>query len=281
MTGRRNLEEHRHSLNEIKNIMNSMKTLAFKETRKLSRFLESQQAAVKHIENVALDLLAFHPEVLPETRETKSVYILLGSERGFCGDFNYALIRHFDSILPAKASDVSGLLAVGHKLCTLLEGDNRVMTFIDGAGVVEEVTLLLERIVRELITLQEKYTIDTVYCLYHESEEQLGLKKILPPFLFSEKILKSFRHSPILNQHPDDLLLSLTDNYLLAALHEIIYTSMMVENHLRVAHLEGAVKRLDERSEELARKCNLLRQEEIIEEIEAILLSASSVGTEN
>jgi len=42
-----------------------------------------------------------------------------------------------------------------------------------------------------------------------------------------------------------------------------------------VRHLEGAVRHLDDRSSALRRKCNALRQEEIIEEIEIILLSAS------
>ncbi|HBE93756.1 MAG TPA: hypothetical protein DDW55_15050, partial [Gammaproteobacteria bacterium] len=56
------------------------------------------------------------------------------------------------------------------------------------------------------------------------------------------------------------------------------YTSLMAENHQRVAHLEGAVKHLDDESAELMRQSNILRQTEIIEEIEVILLSAASLG---
>jgi F-type H+-transporting ATPase subunit gamma len=37
------------------------------------------------------------------------------------------------------------------------------------------------------------------------------------------------------------------------------------------------VRRLDDEAEDLTRKCNALRQEEIVEEIEVILLSASSL----
>jgi F-type H+-transporting ATPase subunit gamma len=65
---------------------------------------------------------------------------------------------------------------------------------------------------------------------------------------------------------------------LFAVLHEMLYTSLMEENHHRVAHLERAVKHLDDQSVELARRSNVLRQEEIVEEIEVILLSASSLG---
>ena len=51
----------------------------------------------------------------------------------------------------------------------------------------------------------------------------------------------------------------------------------MAESRQRMAHLEGAVQRLDEQSEALHRQENILRQEEIIEEIEVILLSAVSL----
>ena len=46
MTRRHDLEHHRNSLAEIRDIMNSMNTLAYLETRKLSRFLDAQHAVV-------------------------------------------------------------------------------------------------------------------------------------------------------------------------------------------------------------------------------------------
>jgi F0F1-type ATP synthase gamma subunit len=51
----------------------------------------------------------------------------------------------------------------------------------------------------------------------------------------------------------------------------------MAENRNRVTHLEGAANHLDDELNELARQYNTLRQEEIIEEIEVILLSAGSL----
>jgi len=59
--------------------------------------------------------------------------------------------------------------------------------------------------------------------------------------------------------------------------YEIFYTSLLAENHQRVQHLEGAVKHLDDESAKLRRQINARRQEEIIEEIEVILLSAASL----
>jgi F-type H+-transporting ATPase subunit gamma len=52
----------------------------------------------------------------------------------------------------------------------------------------------------------------------------------------------------------------------------------MAENDHRYRHLDSAVRRLDEKGQELDQHMRFLRQEEIIEEIEVILLSAESVA---
>ena len=81
----------------------------------------------------------------------------------------------------------------------------------------------------------------------------------------------------MLNLPPATCLAELIDHYLFAALHEIVYVSLMAENIQRVRHLEGAVRHLDDKSATLQHQSNALRQEEIIEEIEVILLSAASL----
>lgn len=60
--------------------------------------------------------------------------------------------------------------------------------------------------------------------------------------------------------------------FTLGGVNERFVVSLLAENQYRVQHLEGAVRRLDERLEELATRARSLRQEEINEEIEMILL---------
>jgi F-type H+-transporting ATPase subunit gamma len=278
MTRRRNLERHRQSLAEIRDIMNSMKTLAYMETRKLARFLDAQHAVVQGIEDVATDLLSFYPEAMPGAKETMPVYVLIGTERGFCGDFNHALLKYLESALQEHPPVNPVLIAIGRKLYTLLEGDVRVAAQIDGASVVEEVTSVLSQVVGELSSLQEQHRMLTVYGLYHGGEDGIIMQQLLPPFQRYLHQTPHFPHPPVLNQSPREFLAELTDHYLFAAQHEMLYTSLMAENHRRVAHLEGAVKHLDDESAELVRQCNVLRQAEIIEEIEVILISAASLG---
>lgn len=280
MSRRRNVQRRRQSLAEIREIMNSMKTLAYMETRKLSRFLDAQTAVERSIRQVAADFLDFHSDVLPQPRRGTPVYLLIGSERGFCGDFNHALLAKLESVLHERSSNTPVLITVGHKLHTLLEGDPRVEAWIDGASVVEEVAGVLTQLANAIVTFQSRHGAGEVFCVYHGSEDGVVLKPLLPPF--TEYAGSPERHAvpPLLHLQPTAFLIELTDQYLFAALHAILYTSLMMENHQRVTHLEGAVKHLDDQSSELARQSNALRQEEIIEEIEVILLSAASLDGE-
>lgn len=278
MTRRHNVQIHLNSLGEIRDIMNSMKTLAYMETRKLTRFLDAQHAVVQSIEDVAADLLGFNPEILPETKPVTPVYILIGSERGFCGDFNRSLLKTLDTVLPVDSPHQPMLIAVGRKLYTLMQGDARMVASLDGASVVEEITSLLINLVNELTALQHKHGALAVYCLYQHSGDGELIHELLPPFKNLLHNHPRFSNPPLLNQSPQEFFVELTDHYLFAALHEMLYISLMMENQYRVTHLEGAVRHLDDESAELARQCNALRQEEIIEEIEEIMLSAASLG---
>jgi F-type H+-transporting ATPase subunit gamma len=87
-----------------------------------------------------------------------------------------------------------------------------------------------------------------------------------------------FNNPPMLNLSATRLFIDLTENYLFTALHRVLYDSLMSENQSRVQHLENAVNHLDDKTSDLQRQVNALRQEEIIEEIEVILLNSPLIA---
>jgi F-type H+-transporting ATPase subunit gamma len=137
---------------------------------------------------------------------------------------------------------------------------------------------VLHAVIRELSALQQDLGAPEVSCVYHAGDDGLARQALLPPFV--SIATGPFRHAipPVLNQSPGELFAELTDHYLFAVLHKVMYASLMAENQRRIAHLDCAIEHLDDESAELARRCNALRQEEIINEIEMILLSAASLG---
>jgi F-type H+-transporting ATPase subunit gamma len=275
VTRRRELEEHRHSLAEVREIMNSMKTLAYMESRKLDRFLDAQEMVVADIETVAADFLSFYPEVIPPAGAGARVYLIVGSERGFCGDFNTSLQRYVAANLPADAL----LILCGRKLHGLFEDDARVAHFADGASVVEEIPATLATITDVLDGLERRLGTIALYLIHHGDEETgVTMQRLLPPFQERPQDAPSHAFPPQMYLGHSQFVLQLTEQYVFAALNAGLYLSLMIENRRRVRHLEGAVRHLDEEGEELARRSNSLRQEEIIEEIEVILISRDTLA---
>ena len=75
------------------------------------------------------------------------------------------------------------LIVIGRKLYPLLEDDTRVVAWLDGASVLEEVTSLLNQMVAASdITAGADMARLTVFCLYHGSEDGIAMQQLLPPF---------------------------------------------------------------------------------------------------
>jgi len=269
------LKERLATLDEIGGIMNAMKNLALLETQKLAVFQGTQRHALTSIEAAAQDFLGFYSHIYSLPDALQQIWVVIGSERGFCGDFNDALVQYLNI---SAAKEGALLLAVGSRLETKLHKDARIAAFVKSHGVVEEVQTTLLHLVEVLNKMQqlEPVRIACIKALYYDDESgQITLRQLLP--LAVPKLKPAYAHPPLLNLEPEQVLSHLTDQYLYAALHEVFYSSLMVENHMRLEHMNRAINRLEKDVAGLRLRYNRLRQEEIIEEIEIIMLSAEAL----
>jgi F-type H+-transporting ATPase subunit gamma len=277
---RRELAERLDTLGEIRDIMGAMKNLAFAEHRRLGRGLAAQQEVVRGMEAAAGDLLAFYPQPAPDPAALAPVLLVVGAERGFCGDFNEVLAQR--AARAAQAAETAGpdgpaLVGVGYKLGLRLEGMPGVATVLDGPGVAGEVEAAIGRVAGALRELEGRLGALAVSVLHHGSEGGTPEPRpLFPPFHPPPPPPGPQTCPPRLNLAPADLFRRLVDQYLLAALEAVFLESLLAENEHRMRHLDGAVHRLDERRREMTLKANLLRQEEITEEIEMILLNVEA-----
>lgn len=277
MSRYRELQQHRHRLDETREIMDAMRALAFMETHKLEGFLDAQRRVVAHIQTVAEDFFSFYPHTLPSAIEPTLVYLLLGSERGFCGNFNQALLETLNTHTNSTATRPANIIAVGGKLNTLLESSPEI-TLLEGASVLEDVEDVLVRIINTLSQVQAQNGDISLTIVHHDpARDAVVSTPVLPPFASLRDAAPQFSHPPQLNLRAETFCIALLDRYLFNTLHEILHLSLMAENQRRVSHLEHAVQQLDDKSTTLLRKSNTLRQEEITEEIEVILLSTSNL----
>lgn len=274
MSRRREVEEQLRSLTEISEIMGSMKNLSIMETRKLARVRQAQQQVVRTYERAAADFLFHYPELTQWPAAQLRLYVVIGSERGFCGDFNEKLLEHLGQAGAPPAPAEVRWLAVGRKLCLTLEQETRVAALLDGPGVAEEVPDALTRLVSTINSVRAQAGPTELRVLHHIDEHgEVAETPVLPPFQEAVSPVRSGL-APLLNLAPALFYGELVDQYLFAVLHAMFYTSLMAEHQRRVQHLDGATRRLDEQAAALGLRRNQLRQEEITEEIEVIMLSS-------
>jgi F-type H+-transporting ATPase subunit gamma len=270
----RKLQLHITQLKEIRSILNSMKNLAFMEIHKLQRFKTMQGQAVANIERAALDFLDFYPGLEANDNNATQLCILLGAERGFCGDFNESLINAI------AGKTYTGVIAIGSRLCNRQEDiASEVIATLEGANIAEEVPAIINRLIDIISALHGKVTSTLqLTVVYHDnSANQISQRQVLPPFPQQSESTSHYGNPPVLNLEPGEFFADVVDHYLFAVLHEIFYISLMAENHSRLQHLEGAVNHLDDETVKLQRKSQIYRQEEITEEIEVILLNAENL----
>lgn len=272
MTIRRELEHRREQYRDIREIMNAMKNLALMETHKLAHYTHNQSELVRGIETVARDFLHFHPYAPDIPADAHSAWLLFGSERGFCGDFNETLLAEHRTAL---RNDVAATtIAVGRKLGALIQRESIPVALIDGATVADEIGAVLTRVVAAIDALHARYGALRLTALFFDEHGNLQTRGLLPPFVNLASAPPPSGTPPELTLEVDRFFAELVDHYLFACLYEIAYRSFMAENRDRIQHMESALQHLDRNVTDLGRRCRSLRQEEITEEIEVILLTA-------
>jgi F-type H+-transporting ATPase subunit gamma len=262
------LQSKMRALADIESILGAMKNLSLVEMTKLSRLYKTQQELFAAISLALADFQHFYGGELPQpSGEGNAIYILIGSERGFCGAFNEEVCQRWEEM--GDAAQSSKVILVGHKLALKFPEDERVLASLDGASTVEEVPRVISRLATALAQAPA-----SDWRIVHHAGEQGPSVQVSRPLEFSaQTAAPGYPFPPLLNIPAADLRPQLFEQYLLALFYGAFYLSFMAENQERLRHMEGALNRLQEKEQQLRRTSNALRQETITEEIEVIMLS--------
>jgi len=263
------LEQRLGRLADITGIMNAMKTMALIETRKYGHCILPQQRHLDGILATAADFLAFHPEFQTPSAATPGpdLLVALGSERGFCADFNQKVA----AALPEQGGPETRWIAVGRRLASRLDSDPRFLDWLEGPNVAEEVPVTLDRLIATLHRhAASPWRWRQLVVIAHDGGGHIVRDHLLP---LAPPPVHRGAYPPRLHYAPERLFAELIEHTLNAKLPGLLHASLLAENRQRLEHMETALNRLRTKMDDITRRCNALRQEEITEQIEVILLS--------
>ena len=280
MSRRRELDDRLHALRDINGILRAMKNLALMEQQKLARFLTTQRRVVDSLEAAAEDFFTFYPAAARQLGKGTSVWLIIGSERGFCGDYNERLLEGVEQHIHEHSPAQPRLVLIGRKLVAKFAQDQRVAASLAGPTVAEEVPAVLVGLMARLRELQasQKPGVRLEFTIvHHNPASEGGGIRVHEPIKRAPGRPVRMSYPPVLNLDPFAFATDLIDHHLFSLLHEVFYSSLMAENLRRFQHMDQAIQRLEKDMAELVLRRSSLRQEEITEEIEVIMLSAEAL----
>ncbi|OZG70105.1 hypothetical protein BTA51_27895 [Hahella sp. CCB-MM4] len=270
MVSQRELHNRKELYATLHKILAALKALAYAETHKLQRQIAPQQAITERMRKAVSRLR--NGSVADE--ETQLI-IVLGTERGFCGDINHRLLQRLQELsLSAKDEAISCIL-VGDRLIQQAGEHLNILARIPGASVTEDVESMVDAVMSEALKQPDRFSLFNMKTLYYDEPNSCELLQSIFP---EPEAHQDSGVPPLLYRSPAELLSELIPLYLFTMLQSCAKEALLGENKRRLSHLENATRHLNERMDEIALKSNHVRQESIIEEIEALLASDITIG---
>jgi len=273
---RRNVERHARGLSEIGEILGAMKNLAVIETARLRKGAEAQAAMAQTVRDALADFLGHFASAAEQAPHRGTVYVLIGSERGFCGGYNEAVLDAYARDSAGETGDTR-LVAIGQRLATRLGEPHEGAILLPGPSVADQIPQVIEALAEALASEQVAPLLASAAALvivHHDHDHGLIAERPLAPLVPAAPRAVP----PILQLPPEAVFAGLLHQHLLAALHRVFYQALLAENEQRLEHLDAAMRNIDRKLDALRVRSQALRQEEITEEIEVILLSVRQEG---
>ena len=244
---------------ELMEIVAAMINMAEVELHRVRRIEQNQkQALATALEAMALLLQAAPNVIAPVSQH--AVLLVLGSERGFCGGFNEQLVR----TLAHENDGYDEVLLMGGRLMTKL-GKAARGTFFPGPTTVDEILPRIQQLMDHLSKIAVPLRLDLLSHGEHAVEKQ----QLLP---CSHRV----EIAPVVHLHlqckPEPLFEELQWQCVDQEIFRAMLTSLQRENRMRLQQMEGAREHLETLISHLHLRLNTLRQQEIVEEIEMILV---------
>ncbi len=272
MSGQSALRERAALLEELRQIVQAMKNIAFAELQRLTHLMPAQTLACEMV-FTALEELPEQSDSLQSARRSDApvAWLAIGTERGFCGAFNDHLAAEVAALRQADPS--LRLYVAGERLCQLLEAQTPQTTVtLPGCAALEDTDSALDEWITALS--QAALNCREIWLLY-TGEARIERRRLVPisspPAELALRSHKQLARVPMLHLPLPTLRAALERQGLRLLLQGGLFASLKQEHRWRLAQMQRAQDHLDELGAALRKQRAALRQSEITNEQETLM----------
>ena len=265
MSRRHELDARLALYHDLGDILGAMRSFALTELRRIAQ----KEAAQHQTASILFDALNdMAPALLEPEPITHDVFALIGSVRGFCASFNEDVLNFWRK----HKEDIDHTIVVGERLASLIE-ENEQAAPISGAANSSGIMPVIEAILSAYWQIRDASNSNPgLVIVMHEADGVIS-KRLWPIQPEGARMPKEMPHT---NELPTLVATSVAQHCLFHMLVSFLLRALHTENHMRLMQMESAMKHIDENKATLLTKRNRLRQEEIVNEIELILMERKS-----
>lgn len=268
------------AIDTIKKITHAMRLISMSARSRL----KTKEEPLRHYIQTSGNLLAHLQANAPSWKNAvlhpssaagqKILIILIGSQRGLCGNFNTVLFHYLEKILAEQFRDNTtkiDFIPVGKKAVNYAEDNvhfHIVQKYMElNARTISEIAHALTEY---LFTQPEPFTQVLVISNHLKTFfVQKPQKTQLIPFIASENPKKSFDTSDQYQweQSPQQILDQLARSTIESELHYLLFESLLAEHAARFISMDNATRNAQTLLEETQLQYNKLRQAKITKEL--------------
>lgn len=270
------LRQRMKAIDTIKKITHAMRLIAMSSHAQLKH----QENPLRHYVDAILNIFSkaqqsnmawqhplMHPQITPQS---KQLIILVGSQKGLCGNFNTAILNHYEHEMATLENKPIDIIAVGKKAVDHSKHDKRV-------SIVSNY---------DKFSIHNMYTIaqEIIDYIMHSGTHYSAIKVMsnIPVSFFFQKSTTSTvvpsklpQSGDILAPHegyyweqePTEVLNSLVVLYLEARIEQLLFQSLLAENAARFISMDSSTRNAKNLLEATKLEYNKLRQAKITKEL--------------
>ena len=288
MTHPEALHQRMNSLEELRGIVRSMKSLSAASIR---QFEQAVEALAQYYRTVELGLQALErTSAISAARQRvkgKQVFVVFGSDHGLCGAFNEDVARRLCSELDANAD--YRLLAVGARLKGPLEdGGVHVDAAIDAPSSAKRITVAVRDILVVLDNWRSEHGLASLALCYNHHTRRGAYRAVCVPVLpvdlhrLSQRAPRTWpsRGLPIHTLPAARLRAALTRQYMFVCAFRACAESQASEHGSRLLAMQAAERNLDQKLSEVTAEHRRERQANITAELLDVVAGYEALMTD-
>jgi len=268
------LRQRIKAIETIKKISHAMRLISMSMHSRLTQKIPLMQRYQKELTNLlglipTNDALSINPLLNPPITNTRTLIIVVGSEKGLVGSFNSGIVHFFEKQVQYVNLSSTDIIVVGKKLGDTLKHRYKIFKIIEDfnySALTRTASTLFSLITSSDVT----YGRVICYSSFPKSFfQQIPYQTQLIPFVptSSAEQVSDQQEQYIWEQPPQEVLDYLAQEYLRFTIQKLLFESFFGEQAARFQSMDSATRNADKLLDVMKLDYNKLRQAKITKEL--------------